>query len=256
MRNFIILFNGHEGSSAIISHLRKFPDINIIWYEPLDNCHLKQPLTNPDLLTLLNYIYDTKIKNRYQLASSLYLKYSDKALFPFEQNKSVGFKMRIREWPTLEKVFKEHNVVVLVLIRQNLLKLGVSKCRPNSMQFKLINGEIEKNPELKLDFDVLTKNIQICKDLLNYKMTVINRCNKLGITCHPIFYEEYCNNKELFFSKILQILEIKMDKETIKQIANQPCYFKKVHSDELKDFITNYDELVSYAKKNNLEKYL
>lgn len=256
MKNFIILFNGHEGSSAIISHLRKIPQINIIWYEPLDNCHLKQPLNNPDLLNLLNYIYNTNIKHRHQQASTIYSRYSDKQLCEFNDNKSVGFKMRVRDWPTLEKVFKQHNVVVFVLIRQNLLKLAISKCQPNSMQFKLINKEIPTNPKLTIDFNTLTQNITVCRDLLKYKQDIITRCSTIGITCHPLFYEEYCDNKELFLSKILKILDIHMPQSDIQQLANSPNYFKKVHSDKLSDFITNYPELVTYAKNNKLEKYL
>lgn len=256
MKNFIILFNGHEGSSAIISHLRKFPQINIIWYEPLDNYHLKLPLNGPDLLTMLNYIYNTSLKDRYMHASTLYSKHSDKPLCEFKDNKSVGLKMRVRDWPTLEKVFKQHNVVVFVLIRQNLLKLAVSKCQPNSMQFKLINNEIPTNPKMTIDLEMLTNNLTVCRDLLKYKQDIIARCSQLGIACHPMFYEEYCDNKELFFSKILKILDIHVPKPTINQLANQPNYFKKVHSDNMQDFIINYKELVTYAKTNNLEKYL
>jgi hypothetical protein len=251
MSNFVIFFNGHEGSTAIISHLKKSQNINILWYEPFDNCHLKKKLEGNDLAILLDAVY----KRDYIKASNIYKQYSDKPLDTFTKNNALGFKMRQRDWSDIQHVLVNNNVIVLVLFRNNILKWGLSKCESNHLQFKLVKNEISHNPKMTVNFELLTERLKICKKLINDKQQLLDNCKKYNIKAYPIYYETYCNDKIAFFDNIFKILNINIG-ENLKDFALQPIYFKKVHSDDLKQYITNYDELVNFAKKNDLSEFL
>jgi hypothetical protein len=252
MKNFIILFDGQEGSSAIISHLNNQSSINIAGFEPFDNCHLKKPLTGNDFKLLLNNLFNHNMA----AASSIYKNYSDKNLLNIDKSKSVGFKMRFRNYDDIKSVLKRKDVVVFVLIRRNVLKWGLSKCRSNSLQFQLIKGEIEKNPKLYVNIDLLNKKIEQCTMLVKKKNTILKNLMNDGVNAHPIYYEDYCDNKVKFMRFVLNKLDIKLTNKELLEYSNKPNYFKKVHDDDISKFIINYDEVHEYIKKNDLLKYL
>lgn len=252
MKNFIIFFNGHEGSTAIISHLKKLEQfINILWYEPFDNCHLKKSLKGDDLTNLFKAVFTNDKKS----ASNIYNKYSDSKL-ELKTNRSVGFKMRWRSFNDVSSVLRDEKVVVFILIRKNILKSAVSRCKSNSMQFKLIKKEIEQNPKTVLNLKLLKEKLLLCEQILKDKEDQVNRCKQMNVEVHKIYYEDYCNDKVKFFTDVLGKLEINLTDEQLEQFAFSTNYFKKVHDDDIRKFVVNYDEVLKFVKDNNLESLL
>lgn len=253
MKNFVIFFNGHEGSTAIISHLKKLENmVDIIWYEPFDNCHLKKRLGGRDLKNIFKAVFSNHTQG-YTVASKIYKSYSDKPLTKFSANKSVGFKMRCRAFNDIHPILKEKKVVVFVLIRRNIARWALSRCRPNSLQFKLVRKEIDQNPKLDVDLKLFEQKVELCQRLLKEKKDLLNTCRKLGIEAHPIYYEDYCEDKVGFFTNIFGKLGIRMDKKHIESFANRDVYFKKVHDDDISKFVTNYQEVLDFIKKRGLK---
>jgi len=255
MKDFIIFFHGHEGSSATVSQLKKLDNIDIIGFEPFDAN--KKPLISKDIKKIFTLIFNKNVKKNYIEAINPIYKYYYKRDFPeFDKSKSVGFKMRIKNLHDILPIAKKHNVVVFILFRHNILKWAISKCRPNSYQFKLVKGQIQENPPLNIDFNMLDKKIEECKKLHEQKKMILNRCIKDRLRAYPIYYEYMNEDKEKYFGDILDKIGITLSPDELSNFIAKQNYFKKVHSDNLEDFVINYNELLTYVKKNNLEDYL
>lgn len=246
MKNFIIFFMANTGSSAIVSHLKQLKDkIDIVGFEPFDNFHMKKTLVGNDLKRMLELLYNKNLDSTYahNELSKLYKLYNDAPFELFNNKKAVGCKMRMREWETIEEPIKNNNVVVFVLIRQNVFKWGLSWYDSSSTQFQLIKGEIQKDPTITVDIGKFKGILNTCCKLLEERYKLIETLKKRGIKVVPIYYEEYCENKKMFFKKIFDSIDVKLSDKELTEYANKPNFFKKVHGDDLKKYVTNYDEL-------------
>ena len=250
MKNFIIFFMANTGSSAIISHLKQLKNkIDIIGFEPFDNCHMKTPLIGEDLTKIFNLVYSKN--HKIDDINNIYKKYSNKELDNIDTTKSVGFKMRYRNLELIEQPLKNNNVVILVLIRKNVFKWALSTYDSKSTQFKLIRGEISKDPEITVDINKFKDILNKCEKSLDERYKLINTLKSKGLNVYPIYYEDYCNDKENFFKKFFNYIDINLSTQELSEFANKPNFFKKVHSDDIKQYVTNYDEL----KKEFGQKY-
>jgi len=257
-KDFIVFFEGGEGSSAIMSHLKQFTDkLDIIWFEPFDNCHFTNKLIGDDLHTIFSNIFNKNIKNKYEdNIRKIYSNYTNRQLLDFDKNKSVGFKMRFRDWDTIKPIVSENNVVIFILVRKNIVKWAISKYGSNSLQFKLIKGEIEQNPKTNINIGRFSKILNKCREGIEYKYSLFKKLKKEGVEVYLIYYEDYCENRTIFLSSILKKLNINMELDKVKEVANKNIHFKKVHSDDIKTFVTNYDEFYKFISDNELLEYV
>lgn len=246
MRNFVIFFAANTGSSAIISHLKQMKDkLDIVGFEPFDNCHMKQALVGKDLTRMFELLYNKNLDNTSAHAelNKLYKLYNDKPIELFNNKKALGFKMRYRDWDTIEAPIKNNNVVVFILIRQNVFKWALSWYDSSATQFKLIKGEVEKDPKITVDVEKFRSILKGCCQGLNERYKLIEELKKRGVTVVPIYYEEYCENKVAFFRKFFDSIDMKLTEGELLEFANRPNFFKKVHGDNLKQYVVNYEEL-------------
>lgn len=256
MKDFVIFFHGHEGSSATISQLKKLNNyIDVIGFEPFDAN--KKPLIDVDMKKMFNLLFTKHATVNYvKNINNIYNNYYKREFPNFNKKLSVGFKMRPKMITSIQPILKKNNVVVFVLFRQNILKWAISKCRPNSYQFKLLQGKIQQNPKLNIDIALLDKKIQECRNLHEQKRKLLKNFINNRIIAYPIYYEKMCEDKEGYFKDILKKLDVKISDKEFNNFISKENFFKKVHSDNLEDFITNYDELMRYVKDNNLENYI
>ncbi|AYV82343.1 MAG: hypothetical protein Homavirus33_5 [Homavirus sp.] len=243
----------NTGSSAIISHLKKLTKyVDIIGFEPFDNFHMKKPLIGENLTMIFDLLFSKNLTNdfAYYKMNSIYKIYSDKEIDKFDKKKAIGFKMRFRNWETIETPIIKNNVVVFILVRQDVFKWAISTYDVDCNQFKLIKGDIEKDPTIKIDIEKFKSILRICHKNLEERYGLIDMLRKKNVDVCPLYYEEFCNDKKLFFKKMFDKLQIKLTNDELTEFANKPNYFKKVHSDDLKKYVTNYDELkVEFGSK-------
>lgn len=252
MKNFVIFFLANTGSSAIISHLKKLKDnISIVGFEPFDECHMRNKKIQPnDLKRMLDMLLKKEAKfdentneNVRNAIDKIYVKYRDDPFPEFDKSRSIGFKMRLKDWETIAEPIKNNDTVVFILLRENVFKWALSLYDFKSSQFSLIKGQIEKNPKVTVDIEKFKEILHRCQTNLEARYRLIERLDADGVSVYPLYYEEYCNDKEKFFRDFFDTVEIPMSKDALKEFSEIPNYFKKVHDDDVKKFVLNYDEL-------------
>lgn len=149
------------------------------------------------------------------------------------------------------KVLKKYDIMVFLAVRQDIYRWGLSKYhgdgsgKPGHLQFKLASGKISRNEIGKIDVDCsrLRKIISVCEASHDRKRRLLEELQLAGIQAHPLLYEDFLTDKQQYFSQILNHLEIKTSQGEIDAALKGGAYFKKVHSDDISDFVQNYGEV-------------
>lgn len=165
MRNFILFFQGKEGTSPFVRIMDNFEHITIIrkvdgGWEPFDK-HNCGPMPLHDLEQCLKWIFDKRPIDMVRL-NQIYTESAASPLESFDKNGTIGFKMRfvpprvdlpiLRDAPVPDKLvrslrhmyikyqksrgkfkrlmfelLKKHEVLVLLAVRQDVLRWALSK---------------------------------------------------------------------------------------------------------------------------------
>jgi len=280
MKNFIILFNGKEGTSPLVRLLDNFKMISILrqvdnqGWEPFDR-HACGYMSLNNLINCLEMIYDNNPIDFHKL-NRIYTRTASHPLQEIDQKPSIGFKMRFHP-PTylgsfsninsltyraarfhlrtfrdrMFDLFRRNEVVVLNTVRQDVLRWGLSKYHGDGtgkhghLQFKLASGELSRKDigKIQVDLNRLEKIISDCEDLHQHKQDLIEDLNRAGIENLTLCYEDFLLNKKDYFRKILESLEINISEEEIRKSLEVGSYFKKVHSDDISEFVINHEEI-------------
>jgi hypothetical protein len=126
-------------------------------------------------------------------------------------------------------LLQRNNVVVFLAVRQDVLRWGLSKYhgdgtgKPGHLQGKLASGEITRD---KIG-----------------KIHVEEELKLSGIQTYPLCYEDFLTDKQKYISQIFNFLELKISKEEIDDALKRGQYFKKVHSDDISNFVENHKEV-------------
>ena len=264
MRNFIIFFEEKEGTSPLVRLLNNFEQISIIHqiqnkgWEPFDrhNCGL-MPLRS------FEYCLDMIFNNEsidFKRLNQIYTRTANIPLEEFSQNGVVGFKMRFNApAPTsyesfrrvIFNILKRNDVVVFLAVRQDILKWALSKYhgdgtgKPGHLQFKLASGKLNRDEIAKIHVDCarLEKIILNCEKSHVLKGHLMKDFKLAGIQTHPLRYEDFLTDKQQYLSLILDFLEVETSIEEIDKVLKKGAYFKKVHSDDISDFVENHEEV-------------
>lgn len=283
MRNFIIFFEEKEGTSPLVRLLNNFERISIIHqvnnmgWEPFDR-HNCGPMSLRSLQCCLDIVF-SKSSIDFKRLNQIYTRTSTRPLEEISGGiGSVGFKMRfkppnifdIREssrWYRLSEIFsryhirrfkamiinilRRNDVVVFMAVRQDVLRWGLSKYhgdgtgKPGHLQFKLAKGEINRDEigKIYVDCTRLEKIITKAEKSYESKRLLVEEFKRAGIRTSSLLYEDFLKDKQQFFTKILNHLEIEISKDEIDAALKRGGYFKKVHSDDISDFVENYEEV-------------
>ena len=109
---------------------------------------------------------------------------------------------------------------------------------------------------MKINLIKLNNNIVTCQTQVRQKKLLIEKIKKEYANVYPLYYEDFCANKILFFKNFLLKIEQKINHKSLVEISKKPNYYKKVHSNNIQEFITNYEEVEEFIKKKKLNKYL
>lgn len=287
MRNFIILFHEKTGTSPLVRLLDKFDLITILHqenytgFEPFDR-HRCGRMTLNNLKKCLDIIFNQGPKNIEQL-NRIYTATAKRPLEIIGEKGVVGFKMRFTPpspyplhidwlpvWNRLaERFFRErciksfkkmmfdtlkrHNVIVLMAVRQDVLRLGLSKYHgdgtgePGHLQFKLARGAITRNEigKIQVDCERLEEIISKCETLHEESRLLMEEFKQAGIQIYPILYEEFVTDKRSYLERLFKILELDITSDEMSQALGQEEFFKKVHSDDISEFVENHEEVTT-----------
>jgi len=285
MRNFIIFFHEKTGTSPLVRQLNKFELITVVHqerdtgFEPFDT-HNCGRMSLKNLKKCLDVIFNQGKKNNEHL-NRIYTTTAKRPLDVISDKGAIGFKMRFSppsryplhidrlsiwnklankllrdyySWSFKKMMFrtlKKHDVVVLMAVRQDLLRLGLSKYhgdgtgKPGHLQFKLARGVVAKNENEKIQVDCerLEKIVSKCKTLHENNRHLMEELKNSGIETHPILYEEFVADRRSYLERLFRILELNITKDEMSKVLDQEEFLKKVHSNDISEFVENHEEV-------------
>jgi hypothetical protein len=251
-------------------------------WEPFDR-HNCGPMPIDSLEECLEIVFGPAPVD-FERLNRIYSATAARPLEPFVKDGCAGFKMRFaspvtdppvvgripvlgnlaRNWyadyqkrrgpfrRTMFDLLKRNGVVVFLAIRQNLLRWALSKYhgdgtgKAGHLQFKLASGQIGRDdiPKINVDCDRLAGLIASCRKLHDEKRSFLDDLAAAGIPAHPVLYEDFLEDKVAYFRQICDHLEIPSANGEIEEALAKGAYFKRVHSDDLSEFVNNHEEVL------------
>jgi hypothetical protein len=246
--NFVIFFDGQEGSTAIIQNLMNMNNFGILSdsgvYEPFEEYMFKnksygglgKDMPVDDAIQVIKLFFNRE----YKPFRKIYNKYSD---FDFSRlifsKQFLGFKMTTNRYPQEDMVrlirsLSELEVVFFFLARKDNLKCAISKSLGHLKQFEVASGL--PRGDFFVDIEKVKYFLKKRKAVNEGKKNLFNSAVKLGLECHKIYYEDFMYGKKLFFNSIAKKIGC------FAEIKTKKIYLKKVHPDDL-NLVLNYSEL-------------
>ena len=119
--NFVILFTGHEGSSPLVSMLRKHPQIAMPVFEDLDLPNFSQHFERGRVADVIEHYLST---GSYPTDIAAVNARDPDSPGP---QRSIGFKWRGFSAPGVVEVLLRTNAVVFMLMRTNVLRRALER---------------------------------------------------------------------------------------------------------------------------------
>jgi hypothetical protein len=238
-KKFVILFDGHEGSSALISYLSMFPGtsspLSVFGFEPFEPCNYGN-YQEEDFSQLISYL----LENNH---SDFLTKYHSMKPLHDQLPLPVGnyfFKMRESfATPKIINMFKKYDVTIFLLYRRDFLKHSLSLMDP---QLQFVGSTVEEksiyDPEIFSGLCHYVKQVKTRKDHL------FTFLKSLNIRVQKIYYEDMLVDVDKYVKDILTFANIPFDFNA----KVQECWFKKVHPDDVENFVSNYSEIITVYK--------
>jgi len=281
MRDFIIIFEGKEGTSPLVQLLNNFEQISIVQlvnnagWEPFDR-HNCGPMSLGDLERCLDIVYDKGSIDIKQL-NRIYLKTGREPVEEFSRNGAVGFKMRFTppgidapcmsachacnrwykkftRWRFRRLMFdllRRHDVLVFMAVRQDVFRWGLSEYhgdgtgKQGHIQFKLASGRISRDDidRIHVDCAQLEKLVSRCERAHARKRKLMEDFRLAGIRTYPLIYEQFLTDRHGYFKQLFGFLEMEISRDEIDAAMRKGAYFEKVHPDDISGFVENHEEV-------------
>ena len=266
MRSFVVFFQGKEGSSALVRQLDRFDNVSVVcqserkaWaWEPFD-VNAAGAMTLVDRRRCLELIFNKESLDLSAL-NRIYLKTATSSLDWFDKSGAVGFKMRFRSpwykrWlyrRALLTLFARHRVLVLLLVRQDLLRWALSiyhgdgAGRPGALQFKLAYGQIKREDidSIEVDCERLAKEIARCRQKLADKRAVARHLSRYGVDVQILRYEDFESDRGAYMRKLCAKLELDVSDSAMRTALDAGPFFEKVHAYDISTFVSNHQQVL------------
>lgn len=254
MRDFVLLFSGSEGSSALISTLGRFSGLQVLGFEPFDrhvsrNGEVTPAIAGLDLYRCLGLIFGRRQNpaNAGQLFHQVYARHRSVPLPDLQVRKSIGFKLRHTRGNILACLpsLRRHRVCVFLLERQDLLAWAFSRMRGSGLQFDVAYRGLDPTSlkPVVIDPKILKRHLWKCLWLKICKITVAGVLRFAGVECHRLNYEDMLQDRRAFFTRVVRTLDPEINSAEIDQALAKDIPFTKVHKDNLATYVTNYAEV-------------
>ena len=256
--NFMILYDGREGSSAIVSMLSGQNGVSVPVFEDLDRRGIVTNHPGETLADVIDGVYQTGRYDAVKKHRGLYAP-GDGPI------RSVGFKARLfGNAKSVAPILKARDVTVFVLFRRNfddvasslyllrhpsaaLSKIAAEGVNGMTPQFRMLDlSEIEKKAFLKQYNSISTPANQfilsgIAKRITGNRNRVLRDASifaEQGIKIVPIAYEDFVADRVAFVRQMMNQLgfppdwpisdRTKFDKVNVRSAASK-LHFSRVH---------------------------
>jgi hypothetical protein len=287
MSHFLVLFNEKEGSSHLMMLLNHFSGISVVHqtdnqgWEPFDR-HAHRSLSTGSLMKCLDLVFAPGGEKQTEL-NRIYTRTSSRPLDYYDRGGDIGFKMRFepprdpclltrvierlpwfgsslakrldieRRWYQyrLFSLLRQHKVVVLFAVRQDLYRWSLSKYHGDGtgndghLQFKIATGELDRTkvPAIEVDPVGLQQVIDKCRFIVDMKIKLKHKMQKAGIRTAAVIYEEYMRDPYAYFHKLFEALGRRVSDAEIAAVLEKGSSLKKVHSEDISEFVLNHQEI-------------
>ncbi len=256
--NFVILYNGREGSSAIINSLSGQPCITVPLMEELDSYIYSEKFKARDLPDTLDTIFSTGKYAPADMVDTHLQRSTSKSDAP-----SVGFKWRLfGDLNKIAEVFVKHNVTVYSLFRKNFIDITCSAyvhAYGNKLQsdvdmmsfpqFKALEASPDERDayfkSLSEQHFKLVRHLFLhaayrqIKTRTQQKQKLV-QLHRAGVKMKSIYYEDFDRAPEAFIQNMVQEICGAQQGE-----FNPDCDFKKVHARPLAERVTGLEGYIS-----------
>lgn len=254
-KNFIIQYNGREGSSAIISALSAQKGVNVPIFEELDRYKFGKTNSPEDYPPALDNIFSTGLfegrrTNRGNLHSP----------DPNDTVLATGFKWRIDDnIHSAARVMQKHNVNVFLLLRRDFLSMVCSVYIHNYGNKLQSNVDVPAHPQF-IGTNDNTEELEKLERINQQKFRMVkpwflkaaydvsaarkrqvgkaHRLKRASIPVHMVYYEDFDGNQEEFITSFLAKIDI-----DISNTYTPFCGFEKVHKQPLSERIQGVDRM-------------
>lgn len=216
--NFIIMYSGREGSSAIVSMLSAQNGVHVPLFEDLDPHNTEKTGLYSDLPVVVNDVFQT---------GELLDADRHRALYPHTYDKGdvIGFKIRLfHPVEDIAPVLVANHVTVFVLSRRNFVELVSSHYfninRPLTEnlasgafpQFKLSVMDESARRAALAELDAISvkprfkKFLAIASNVAKSRTRITNYARELarsGVPVVPIYYEDFLADRVRFIARML-----------------------------------------------------
>ncbi len=251
MTKFILLAARRSGTTLLIDCLNNHPDVNIIKRAFGLERKIKNPTADNQaggfflyrMSSLSNRIrYYT---NRYALVDD----FLDEDVFsPHTDSPAVGFRLIYEmssKYPQISQWVKQHDVKVIHLIRDNLLKTYISTVTAAIHKMRHPReGAVIKTVKIHINPKELLKELNLRAALIDTQRRMFSDCR-----CHEVYYENFVANRSEESVKLLRFLGVDEGHELTTDLL-------KINPELLADLVENYEEIRTILKGTPHEKYL
>lgn len=239
---FIIVFGGNEGSSALISYIANF--IYVYGFESFEYDHFLN-YHDGDFDVLLEYMFTN---NREEFDKKYQSMEPKMVQCPFPPP-SFCFKIRVGYITNqMVSVLKKHGITVFILLRRDKLKHTLSSMDP---QLQFVGGTISS--KRIYNTEIFKEKYKEILTINKLKETAYTQLSTEGINVEKIYYEDMLVDKTAFIKNILTRASVHFNDFDGNTVLST-CVFKKVHPDDVREFVQNYDDIMqAYDEVSNAD---
>ena len=197
---------------------------------------------------MIEYFFDDNINSKkfYDYYNSFF-KLKNKNIYSHEKKNFNFFKYRADINDDFINILKKHNVYYFILYRKNIINQSLSRYFGHCQFIKSYKVE-----RVDIDIEKLKKQISLTEFFINKKKYISSELKKRNIEYSNIYYEDFCENKNLFLKDILQNILYNIDYNIdviINNAINKDINLKKVHSEDISTYVNNYLDVLNICNK-------
>lgn len=248
--NLVFVYDGREGSSAIVSSLSRHSEVVVPIMEKMDRRNI-----------IIDFGKDACLEIHKGLNNLLRGEDYSNKLFSFDSDSEVGsntiFKWRpFGDIDKVSRVFFNTNTKVVCLARNDVINFSLSKYFNNRVIGKgggnnhpqfLVNrmGEKERGEYLKSIrgkefYIVIDDFLEDMRGYLNAKAQLFKKIDIMrgrGVEVEIFFYEDFLEDKKGFLSNILNVIDLEFEHKIMESD------FEKVNRTDMRKQVKNMGEV-------------